>query len=585
MGIVIQDCILFDGRGHPGRSASVRIKGSKVVEISKRRLTPASDDEVVEADGKWVMPGFIDIHTHYDAEMELNPSLSESLRHGVTTVFIGSCSLSSAIGEPSDIADMFTRVEAIPYKTLSTLMNERKTWNSHREFAEHIEQLPLGPNVASFVGYSAVRASVLGLERALDRSVCPSEAELSKIEAIVDEGYDQGFLGLSMNTLYWDKMGGERFRSKCLPSTYASWFEISRMIARLRARELNFQVVPNISTKYELFVYAYYSMGFGLRKSLKTSLVSIMDIRSSRSLWRLLLWVGRMINGVFGGKFRFQLLPVAFDLWADGFENVVFEEFGAGAEGLHEASIEQRTALLSDPSYRQRFRQHWKNPISPRVFHRNFGKATVMNCPDRSVIGKTFREIGLMRGISEVDAFLDLTCSYGDKLRWYTVVGNDRAQPLAALMRAQESIIGFSDAGAHLRNMAFYNFPLRMLKFVKDRLGTAQEVMPLETAVWRLTGELAEWFDVDAGILEVGRRADVLLVDPEALDHQVEEIHEAPMPEFGGMTRLVRRNPLAVPLVLVNGQKVVKEGQVLSDAPNTGCFLRAGTFPKPLSPS
>ena len=209
------------------------------------------------------------------------------------------------------------------------------------------------------------------------------------------------------------------------------------------------------------------------------------------------------------------------------------------------------------------------------MFHRNFGKATVMACPDRSLVGKTFRDIGVSRGTSEVDAFLDLAGEYGNALRWYTVTGNDRPDPLAKMMTSDSCLLGFSDAGAHLRNMAFYNYPLRALKFAKDRSDRGTPVMPIERLVQKLTGEIAAWFDLDAGTLEVGKRADVAIVDPEQLDHRLEEVEEAEMLEFGHFKRLVRRNPEVVPAVIVGGQIVVRDGEVL---PGVGETHGAGTF-------
>jgi len=579
---LIKNGLFFDGKGTPGANRHVLIDDGKVVRISDAEMQAPEGATVIDAEGNWVMPGFLDIHTHYDAEVEAIPSLHESLRHGVTTVFMGSCSLSTAVGDATDIADMFTRVEAIPYEHLLPLMKERKTWETHAEYAEHLDSLPLGPNVSSFVGYSAVRSKVMGLERALDASVKPTEAELEEMERTIAEGYDAGFLGLSLNGLYWDKMGGDRFRSKCLPSTYASWKELRRMVRGVRKRGLNLQAIPNVSTKYQIFIYAAFSAGLFMRDALKTSIVSIMDIRSNRLIWRVLSGLGWVVNKLLGGKFRYQFLPVAFDLWADGFENVVFEEFGAGAAGLHLETMAERRKLFQDEGYRRKFNRQWNNPFIPKVFHRNFAKATVMECPDSSLVGKTFREIGTMQGKSEVDAFLDLLVEYGNDLRWYTVTGNDRPKPLAALMNSDSNLIGFSDAGAHLRNMAFYNFPLRMLKFVKDAADRGEPVMPLEKAVRKLTGEIGEWFQIDAGTLEEGKRADLVIVDPEHLDYHVDEIHEEAIPELGGYIRLVRRNPDAVPAVMVNGTLVAIDGEVLPDIGKTtgpGQFLRADSGP------
>ncbi|MCA9609733.1 MAG: amidohydrolase family protein [Myxococcales bacterium] len=576
--ILVRNGLFFDGKGSPGVRRDVLVRDGRVAEISTTPLTASPDAKVIDADGQWVVPGFVDLHTHYDAEVEAIPSLHESLRHGVTTVFMGSCSLSTAVGDATDIADMFTRVEAIPYAHLLPLMRERKTWDTHAEYAEHLESLPLGPNVASFVGYSAVRAKVLGLERALDAKVEPTEEELRAMERLCEEGYDAGFLGLSVNGLYWDKMGGDRFRSRCLPSTYASWKELRRVVRGVRARGLNLQAIPNISTKYQIFAYAAFSAGLFVRPGLRTSIVSIMDLKSNRLIWQALRALGWTVNNVLQGPFRYQFLPVPFDLWADGFENVVFEEFGAGAAGLHLETMAERRALFRDPAYRRWFRSNWRNPFIPKVFHRNFGMAVVKKCPDASMVGKTFHEIARERGTSDVDAFLDLVAEHGNELRWYTVNGNDRPGPVGAMMKSRSSLIGFSDAGAHLRNMAFYNYPLRMLRVVKDAAARGTPVMPLEEAIRKLTSEIAEFFHVDAGTLEIGGRADLVVIDPTHLDDSVDAIHEAPIPELGGYVRLVRRNPDAVPAVLVNGELVVERGEVLPDVGRTrgtGRFLRA----------
>lgn len=563
--IIIKNGLFFDGKGNPPIKANLHIADGKIKSISKDPIAETGNPIIIDASDKWVMPGFIDLHTHYDAEVEAIPSLPESLRHGITTAFVGSCSLTTAIGDPTDIADQFTRVEGIPYEHLLPLMKKVKNWNSMKGYVDHINSLPLGPNIASFVGYSGVRAYVLGLERSLDPKVKPTEDELKKMEAILEEGYDAGMLGLSLNKLYWDKMGGDRFRSKCLPSTYASWSELRRMVKGVRKRDLNLQAIPNISTKYELFIFAAMSAGLFMRKALKTTLVSIMDLRSNRFIYKLLQFVGFFYNKVLGSKFRYQALPVMFDLWADGFENVVFEEFGAGAAGLHLSNAVERQKLFKDKKYRNWFSSQWKNPIIPKVFHRNFGMATVMKCPDKSLVGRTFKEIAGIRGKSDVETFLDLLAEYGNELRWYTVMGNDRPKALASILNSESILVGFSDAGAHLRNMAFYNYPIRMLKFVNDSHKNGKPVLSLEKCVHRLTGEIADWFEIEAGTLEIGKRADIVVIDPKHLDYTADEIHEEKIPELGGYTRLVRRNPKAVPAVLVNGRLAVQEGNLLPE--------------------
>ena len=136
-------------------------------------------------------------------------------------------------------------------------------------------------------------------------------------------------------------------------------------------------------------------------------------------------------------------------------------------------------------------------------------------------------------------------------------------------------MIGFSDAGAHLRNMAFYNFPLRMLKRVRDAERAGRPFMSVAQAVHKLTGDIADFHRIDAGRLAPGARADVVVIDPTHLDESVEEVHEAPMPGFDGLRRLVRRNDDTVRAVLVNG-RVAWRGA--TPAEDLGRSRQYGTF-------
>jgi N-acyl-D-aspartate/D-glutamate deacylase len=216
------------------------------------------------------MPGFIDFHTHYDAEIEASPGLKESIRHGITTVTLGSCSLSLALGTPEDLADMFSRVEAIPREEVLPLLKKVKNWNSIRTYKEHLKSLPLGPNVTSFIGHSCLRSFTMGLERSLTKGENPKRSELIQMKELLEEGMEEGFLGLSINTLIWDKMDGNRFRSRPLPSTFASWSEYRFLNRIIRDWGRVFQGVPNVSSKYNLILFMAESVGI-FREKLKTN--------------------------------------------------------------------------------------------------------------------------------------------------------------------------------------------------------------------------------------------------------------------------------------------------------------------------
>ena len=556
---IVAGGLVFDGKGNAPVRADVGVRGDRVAEIG-RDLAPGPSTRVIDARDRWVVPGFIDLHTHYDAELEVAPALSESVRHGVTTVMLGSCSLSLAVGTPDDLCDMYCRVEGMPDELVRPVMHARKTWDGHRDYFNHLSEMALGPHVCSFVGHSAIRAHVMGIARSLDRGVRPGARELDAMAALVHEGLDQGYVGLSIQTLPWDKMGGDKdYRSRPLPSTFARWSEHRRLLREVRERGRVFQGVPNASSKWNVLLFMLESLPL-LRKRLKTTVISMMDLRGQRGLHRVIGLLSRAVNRVLGGDFRWQALPEPFDLWADGIDLVVFEEFGAGAAALHLRDHADRARLLADPEYRAWFRRQWTSKLLPKVFHRQLAWAEILACPDQALVGRSFADVAAERGAHQVDVFLDLVAQYGPRLRWYTVMANDRARPLAWIMSHPDVLIGFSDAGAHLRQMAHYNFPLRMLYRVREAERAGQPFMSLERAVWRLTGEIAGWLGLDAGTVEAGKRADLAVIDPEGLGEAVEQVHEHAIAGLGDYVRLVRRNERAVDAVLISGRLAVQRG-------------------------
>ena len=555
--VVLSGGLVFDGRGNPANVRDVGIANGRVTAISNKQPL---EGRRVDCRGKWVVPGFIDCHTHYDAEVEVAPELVESVRHGVTTVLLGSCSLSLAIGEPDDLADLFCRVEAIPDRHVRPLLHAKKTWTDHRSYFAHLDGLALGPNISSFVGHSAVRAHVMGIARSLNASIRPEQIELRAMEHILEDALDDGWLGLSVQTLPWDKVGGDRdIRSRPLPSTYAHWSEYRRLTRILRERNRILQGVPSPTRPLSSLLFFVESAGI-VRKRLKTTLISMMDLRANRMVRHFTSGLARLFNACFDADFRWQALPEVFDLWADGLDLVVFEEFGAGAAALHLAEHVQRTELLKDPEYRARFRRQWTDKYSPKFFHRDLRESLVLACPDETLVGKSFTEIAKERGHDAIDTFLDLVAEHGTHLRWYTIMANDRPEVIREMVSSPDVLIGFSDAGAHLRQLAHYNFPLRMLRLVRDAEKRGEGFMSIERAVHRVTGEIAAWLGIDAGTIEVGKRADLVVIDPEALDDEVERAVEAPMACFASFSRMVRRNDRAVKLVMIGGKPAFADG-------------------------
>ena len=570
--ILIKNGLYFDGTGESSSLQNVAIKDGKIAKVTPSVIDDANAQKVIDAKGQWVTPGFLDTHTHYDSELIVSPSLSESVRHGVTTVLVGSCSLSMICSDTEDASDIFTRVETVPREKVLPILQKHKTWNSPNGWVEFVKKQPMGPNVISFLGHSDMRVGAMGLSRATDLSIKPTETEMAKMESDLKEALDAGFLGLSTMCLKWDKVDGNREWSKSLPSTYAHWKEVSRLNKLVRKYNRVHQGAPNAAEILQINQYMRECMGI-FHKRLKTTLISRMDLKGSVFLSKITNIAARVTN-FFNGDFRWQVLPTPFTVYADGIDVVFFEEFGAGELALDLKDAVERNNLLQDEKYRRDFRKFYGEKLSPRVWQRDFGDAMILDCPDASIVGKNFEEVAKVRNVHVVDLFLDLVVEHGQKLRWYTTVGNHRKNILKDMVKDKKSLITFSDAGAHIRNMAFYNLPLRMLKLVNESIEEGKAMMSMEKAVWRMTGDQADWFGIDAGRIKEGDRADVTIIDPKGFDQNLEDVHWAEMENFG-LQRLVNRNPGLVKHVMINGKMAVDNEEL---TPELGKEMGFGTY-------
>ncbi|WP_051552270.1 N-acyl-D-amino-acid deacylase family protein [Nocardioides sp. URHA0020] len=584
---IIKGGLWFDGTGAPSAIRNLGVRDGRVAVVSTEDLDETGCPEVVDARGRWVVPGFVDIHTHYDIEVLDGPGLPESVRHGVTTLLLGSCSLSTVHVGGVDAGDLFGRVEAIPRQHVIRAVDAHQSWSSAEQYVDALESLPLGPNLAAFIGHSDMRTATMGLDRATRKEVRPSRREQARMESMLDEALDAGFVGMSAQQLLFDKIDGDLCRSRTLPSTYAKGKEMRGLRGILRRRRRALQAGPDASHPHTIVTQALGSIGLFGRPALRTSLLSAADIKAIPFVIHLMRPLAAVANKL-GADFRWQHLPVPFEVYADGIDLVIFEEFGSGAMALHLREKLARDELMRDPAYRERFRKDYESKYGPRVWHRDFFDAEIVACPDPTVVGKSFGQVGVERGGKHpVDAFLDLVLEHGTDIRWRTTISNHRPAVLQKLASDPGIQVGFSDAGAHLRNMAFYNFGLRLLKHVRDAEQAGRPFMTTEAAVHRLTGELGEWYRIDAGTLREGDRADLVVLDPTRLDDALEAYAESPVEQYGGLSRMVNRNNAAVPAVFVSGRRVVTDGEPtpLLGQERTGQFLRAQRPGAPVVPA
>ncbi|OUL21125.1 N-acyl-D-aspartate/D-glutamate deacylase [Nostoc sp. RF31YmG] len=550
LDLLIQNGLIFDGLGSAPVRRDVGIQDGQIVEIAPS--LPVAAREVVDASGLWVTPGFIDIHTHYDLELEIAPGLSESVRHGVTSVVIGNCSLSIAIGEAQMLADIFQRVETLSHRLIAKWLLKSLSWQTPAEYLQHLQQLPLGPNVVPLFGHSALRAYVMGLERSL--TVQPSKFELNIMQRITADALDAGFVGVSIDMFPWHRMSGE-WQGYTIPSQHAKYKEYAMLAKLCRKRDRVFQVTPNLQ-KLTSFVDIL-RMGSGIGKPLRLTILSALDAVHDRKLWRIFSPILFIWNRILNGNVRFQTLTEPFTIYSDGPVTPLFEEFSTGAQLNGCKSRQERQQLWQSETFRRQFRQEW-NSKWRRSFHRQLDLMEVIDCPEASWQGLSFTEIAHRKQQEPVDLFMQALQTYDTDLRWVATGANDRLKPRLAMMRHPDIFPGFTDAGAHVRNLGYYDGALSLLK-----QAVATNFLSPEVAISRVTGEPARWFRLDTGVLKVGAKADIVLLDPLALNQPISPQVEISDPVLDGEPRMVKRgSDEIVQAVYINGVRVVCQGRV-----------------------
>jgi len=465
---------------------------------------------------------------------------------------MGNCSLSLSIGEAQDLADLFQRVETLPRELVSAWLAEAGPRPSFADYFARLRALPLGPSVAPLLGHSALRARVMGLERSLGEPARDEEVE--EMLSLAREGLDAGCLGISVDMVHWHKLSG-RFAGRALPSHHAPFSEIRRLAELCRERDLVFQATPNPARPHTLFQLLSLAPGL-FRAPLRLTLLSALDIAGQPLLWRLFGPILFVVNRLLGGNLRFQTLTEPFRIFGDGPLSPIFEEFSTGVELGSSTDSAARRALWT-PEFRARFAADWGRGF-PRSFHRDLGAMFIVEAPEPAMLGRSIAALAQEAGRPPLDHFIELLAQHDTALRWTSVGANHRDAPRRRLLANPHILPGFSDAGAHCRHLAFQDSALALL-----REAVSSGFMAPERAIQRLTGEPARWFNLDAGRLVTGARADLLLIDPLRLQRPTPPPEPLADPLLKGAMRLVKRDPEpAVRAVFIKGQRVIDKGEI-----------------------
>jgi N-acyl-D-aspartate/D-glutamate deacylase len=574
---------------------------------------------VIDAEGKWVTPGLLDIHTHLDLEVDLDPGLPEVVRHGTTTVLVGNCSLGTCFGsqkqgEQDPIVDCFTRVENIPKSVLRKCV-DAVTWQGTGEYMDHFDKIPLGPNVGVFVPHSMLRVEVMGLEDSISRE--PTETELVRMESLLDTAMDQGYLGMSTDGLPFHYLSNEPHTDKRIPTQFASFGELKRLLKVVRRRGRVWQTTPIIENKLKAFLYFALTSGRLFGQTLKTSALSAVEFALAPKAVQSFLGFASLMNSrLFKGNMHFQALGTNFRIWSDGIVSPLFEELDSTCRLIAREydDVEGRMALLNDPAFVEQFRRDWshgrdgkgfasvkaKLGLPDNLVPRELAMMVFDGAPVPAWNGESMRQVfdrvqryqrghaDAARSDAEREAFdkfprslqedadfmLHLMREYDKAFRFWVDVANVGNRGTLDLLLHKNTLPGFNDSGAHITNMAFFDANLMSLKLADQRSPET-----VATVVKRLTSEPAAFFGLDGvGRLELGAQADLAIIDPEVL-RQWDDVSTRQLVyrDLFEHQQMVSRSDGVVTHTFINGEAVWRDGDftdVLGSRP-LGRALRA----------
>jgi N-acyl-D-aspartate/D-glutamate deacylase len=601
---LIRNALVFDGTGGAPQEQDIAIKDGRIA--ARGRDLPAREAaRIVEGAGQWLMPGLLDIHTHLDLEVDLEPGLPEVVRHGTTTVLVGNCSLGTCFGRQQSgaqnpIVDCFTRVENIPKSVLNQCV-ETVHWDNTGDYLDHFDTVPLGPNIGAFIPHSMLRVEVMGLKDSISRD--PTEAELARMEQLLEQGMAQGYLGLSTDGLPFHYLANEPYTAKRIPTQFASFSEMKRLLKVLRRHDRVWQTTPIIENRAKAFLYFLFTSGRLFGQTLKTSALSVMEFALMPRAHRSFLGFASLLNSrLLRGNIRFQALGTNFRVWSDGIVSPLYEELESTCELIAKEydDVAGRLALINDPDFIRRFRHDWhfgrrgrnlahfkaKIGAPDNIVIRDFHLMIFDGAPVADWDGESFQAVydrlerfqngaaGAARSEAERAAFekfprpilddaefmLHMMREYDKRFRFWVDVSNVGNRATLDILLDKNAMPGFNDSGAHITNMAFFDANLMSLK-----LAQARSMQTVSTVVKRLTREPAEFFGLDVGSLDIGAQADIVLLDPEALkawdsnDNRVLEYRE-----LFKHPQMFNRSEGVVTAVLINGEPVWQNGAATS---------------------
>ena len=556
--VVIRNGLVVDGTGNPGQTADVAIRDGRIVAIGE---VSGNGNHEIDAEGLVVAPGFVDVHTHFDAQVFWDTTLSPSPLHGVTTVISGNCGFTIAPLEPEHgdyMMRMLARVEGMPLASLQ----QGVPWN-WRTFGEYLDAIDgsLMPNAGFLVGHSALRRTVMG-ERSVGEFA--SDDELTAMKELLAESIAAGGLGFSSS---WAKTHNDA-AGDAVPSRHASETKLVELCSVLKdTAAVALEFIPTIE-RFDDEVY---------------QLLTDMSVAADRPLnWNVIFANARQADVIqeklrasdFAAEQGGRVIALTAPMPA---ESRLSFESGFLLDTLHgwsepmALSNKEKLALLSDPERRNELNENAQKPSAFRGVAR-WERLTVGEVAKQDLKhleGRSIGDIAEELGKTPWEALCEIVVEDDLKTGLYPPAAGDNEESWALrqdLWNDERCLIGASDAGAHLDFLATFNYSTYLLAAARDR-----NLLSLESAVQKLTDAPARLYGLkDRGRIEEGWCADLVIFDANKVAPAEIEVRED-LP--GGAWRLYSE-AIGVHHVFINGEQAVLDGQFTDARPGT--LLRSG---------
>ncbi|PYO16286.1 MAG: amidohydrolase [Candidatus Rokuibacteriota bacterium] len=559
--LVIKNGTVIDGSGLPRYRADVAVRHGRIAAIGRIREAAR---EVIDADGQVVTPGFVDGHTHMDAQIFWDPMGTCSCWHGVTTVVMGNCGFTLApCGKPERhlVVRNLERAEDIAAEAMDAGIDW--TWTTFPEFLDRVEGLPKGINYAGYIGHSALRTYVMG-ERAFEKEA--GEDDLRAMERELRDAIRAGAIGFTTSR----SPSHETPDRRPVASRLASWDEVRRLVGVMGDMNAGvFELAGERAGGDPERLRDYHVRLRDLAvESGRPITWGLFSRREEPDLWRTYLALLDE-TAARGGRMFAQVHSRALTIVLSFKTTLPFDRLPVWRE-LRALPLEQQKARLRDPELRRRLveaarERDERRPIGAEARLGSYEWIFVMDTPEGPY--RSVAAVARERGLDPVEAIIDLALEKDLDRFFLQPIANENQEHALELMKHPRTVVTFSDSGAHVSQIMDASLQTHLLSYWVR----ARQALPLEQAVRMLSFEPAtHWGFTDRGLVREDMAADLLVFDPETIAPEMPEVvRDLP----AGARRLTQR-ARGIAATVVNGEVVLRDGKPTGALP--GQLLRAG---------